>query len=75
MHRAGIDAISATDTFITVGRLSRIDPHLAGLGAYTAIHAFLFIHTHADQAYFLKKSVKSSQWTNVFTKRSVDKYR
>ena len=75
MLRANVYTFPASDAFRAVGVFAGFNIHPACFGTKTAVYTFVLINMHSHEAYFLKQTVKGTQWAYVFTEWPVDENR
>ena len=64
---------STTDALCAVRVFHRVDFHLAGFCTFSTVNALLLVYTITKNRYFIEYRIKCSQWTDIFTKRPVNK--
>lgn len=73
MYRTGLFTSSAADTLRAVRVFHRVDFHLTCFCTFSTVNALLLVYTITKNRYFVKYRIKRSQWTDIFTKRPVNK--
>ena len=70
--RTGLTASAATDTFAAVRGFYRVDTHLTGTGAFSAVYTFFLVDAVTENRHLIENGIKSAQRTEILAKRPVD---
>ncbi len=70
----GTNAHTATDAFCVIWRFCHIYIHLAGLCAFPAGNAFVFIHLHSEKRHLVEQCIECTEWAQPLAERTVKQH-